>query len=134
MFYFCVPTVKFYVHLLYIFLPAIFIFQISLTTDFIVCDVSGQNGNIMLELGIAAAWRRKEHVIILRDRSDYKPRLFDLNPARHLEYEISFAGTKKLMEDLSSVILSALANIPFSLEIKNLLPCHLAPLSMMVSM
>lgn len=41
------------------------------TADFIICDVSGHNGNVMLELGVAAAWRRKEHVIILRDKNDF---------------------------------------------------------------
>jgi hypothetical protein len=35
--------------------------------DIIVADVSGQNGNVMLELGVAAAWRNKEQVIILRE-------------------------------------------------------------------
>lgn len=81
--------------------------------DFIICDVSGQNGNVMLELGIAAAWRRKEHVIILRDKNDEKPRLFDINPVRHLEYEISFSGIQKLMHDLSKVVADVLATIPF---------------------
>ncbi len=83
------------------------------TTDFIICDVSGQNGNVMLELGIASARRRKEHVIILRDKNDEKPRLFDINPARHLEYEISFSGIQKLMHDLSKVVVEVLATIPF---------------------
>jgi len=83
------------------------------TKDIIVCDVSGQNGNVMLELGIASAWRRKEHVIILRDRSDDKPHLFDINPARHLEYEISFSGMQKLFDDLRKVFLDVLASIPF---------------------
>jgi hypothetical protein len=92
------------------------IWKSLLTADFIICDVTGQNGNVMLELGIAAAWRRKEHVIILRETNDEKPRLFDINPARHLEYEISFSGTKKLAEQLSSVVQDVLANIPFSPE------------------
>ena len=30
--------------------------------DVIVVDVSGQNGNVLVELGVAAAWRRKEQV------------------------------------------------------------------------
>lgn len=81
--------------------------------DFIICDVSGQNGNVMLELGIAAAWRRKEHVIILRDKNDEKPYLFDINPARHLEYDISFSGIQKLMRDLGKVVADVLATIPF---------------------
>src|SRR5262245_14288188 len=47
--------------------------------DFLILDVTGQNGNVMLELGIASAWRRKEHVIILREHSDSMPHLFDIN-------------------------------------------------------
>jgi len=83
------------------------------SADFIICDVSGQNGNVMLELGIASAWRRKEHVIILRDKNDEKPRLFDINPFRHLEYDISFSGIQKLMRDLGKVVADVLATIPF---------------------
>ncbi len=83
------------------------------TADFIICDVSEQNGNVMLELGIAAACRRKEQVIILRDKNDEKPRLFDIMPARHIEYEISFSGFKKLIYDLNIVISDVLATIPF---------------------
>jgi len=67
----------------------------------------------MLELGVAAAWRRKEHVIILRDKNDEKPRLFDINPPRHLEYEISFSGFQKLIRDLGVVVADVLASIPF---------------------
>ena len=67
----------------------------------------------MLELGVAAAWRRKEHVIILRDKNDEKQQLFDINPARHLEYEISFSGMQKLMSDLGEAVAKVLATIPF---------------------
>lgn len=83
------------------------------TADFIVCDVSGGNGNVMLELGVASAWRCKEHVIILRDKSDEQPHFFDINPARHLEYEISFFGMQKLAADLRKVISEVLAAFPF---------------------
>lgn len=96
------------------------------TADFIICDVSGQNGNVMLELGVAAAWRRKEHVIILRNQEDDRPRLFDINPARHLEYEISFGGLQKLASDLGNVISQVLATIPFEIPrpIPITLPFH----------
>lgn len=83
------------------------------TADILVCDVTGQNGNVMLELGIASAWRRKEHVIILRDSSDDRPHLFDINPARHLEYEVSFSGVQRLAENLSKVLIEVLASFPF---------------------
>ena len=88
------------------------IWKALLVSDFIICDVTGQNGNVILELGIAAAWRKKEHVIILRDKSDEKSHLFDINPARHLEYDISFSGTSKLKRDLTTVIADVLATFP----------------------
>lgn len=88
------------------------IWKALLVSDFIICDVTGQNGNVMLELGIAAAWRKKEHVIILRDKSDEKSHLFDINPARHLEYDISFSGIRKIKRDLSTVIADVLATFP----------------------
>ncbi|MBC8521298.1 MAG: hypothetical protein H8D26_04825 [Methanomicrobia archaeon] len=51
--------------------------------------------------------------IILRDKNDEKQHLFDINPARHLEYEISFSGMQKLMRDLGKVVAKVLATIPF---------------------
>ncbi|TKS62003.1 MAG: hypothetical protein EWM72_00130 [Nitrospira sp.] len=82
------------------------------SSDLIIVDVSGQNGNVMLELGIAASWKRKEHVIILRDKNDEKSRIFDINPARHLEYETTFSGFQKLANDLGNVLSKAISNIP----------------------
>ncbi len=35
------------------------IWQQLKSADVIVADVSGQNGNVLLELGVAAGWRRK---------------------------------------------------------------------------
>jgi len=87
------------------------------SSDLIIFDVSGQNGNVLLELGVASAWRKKEHVIILRDKNDDKPRLFDINPARHIEYEISYSGLKKLSEDLHKVMADVLASVPFEIRI-----------------
>jgi hypothetical protein len=93
--------------------------------DFIICDVSGENGNVMLELGVSAAWRKKEHIIILRDKNDEKPFLFDINPARHLEYEISFSGLKKLVDDLIKVVIDVLASIPFQTQYRHKQPITL---------
>jgi hypothetical protein len=90
-------------------------------SDFLICDVSGQNGNVMLELGVASAWRKKEQVIILRQRNDNEKHLFDINPARHIEYDISFEGFKKLFFQLQEVILNILASLPFqSIEIPSI--------------
>lgn len=88
------------------------IWEAILRSDFVVCDITGHNGNVMLELGIASAWRNKEHVIIIRDTGDEKPHLFDINPARHLEYTVTFSGLQKLAADLAHVVTDVLATIP----------------------
>jgi len=41
--------------------------------DVIVADVSGLNGNVMLELGVAAAVKQKEHVIIIKEENPDEP-------------------------------------------------------------
>ncbi len=89
------------------------IWRLIRTADIIICDVTGHNGNVILELGVAAAWRRRENVIILRDEEDDKDHLFDIIPARHLHYRLSYHGIQKLADDLTSVIIDALATYPF---------------------
>lgn len=81
--------------------------------DVVVADVSGQNGNVMLELGVASAWRRKEHVVILREANPDEPHLFDINPARHLEYHRTASGFQKLANQLHKTIFQALSAAPF---------------------
>lgn len=81
--------------------------------DVVVADVSGQNGNVMLELGVASGWRRKEHVVILREANPDEPHLFDINPARHLEYHRTASGFQKLAQQLSTTLFQALSAAPF---------------------
>ena len=82
--------------------------------DVIVADVSGQNGNVLLELGVAAAWRRKEQVIILREESSDEKHLFDINPARHIEYTRTSSGFALLQQKLTGVMLEAVTAAPFA--------------------
>ncbi len=81
--------------------------------DIIVADVSGQNGNVMLELGVAAAWRKKEQVIILREENPEEKHLFDINPARHIEYARTASGFEILKTKLRQTMFDALAAAPF---------------------
>jgi hypothetical protein len=90
------------------------IWQYLKRTDVIVADVSGQNGNVLLELGVAAAWRRKEQVIILREESADEKHLFDINPARHIEYTRTSSGFALLRKKLAGVMLEAVAASPFA--------------------
>jgi hypothetical protein len=81
--------------------------------DVIVADVSGQNGNVMLELGVAAAWREKDQVIILREENPDEKYLFDINPARHIEYARTASGFEVLKNKLRETMFDALAAASF---------------------
>ncbi len=54
--------------------------------DLVIADITGSNGNVMFELGVASAWLDKERVIIIREERADEPRLFDINPARQVDY------------------------------------------------
>jgi hypothetical protein len=81
--------------------------------DIIVADVSGQNGNVMLELGVAAAWRDKEQVIILREEKPEEKHLFDINPRTHIEYTRTSSGFEVLKNKLRQTMFDTVAAAPF---------------------
>jgi len=89
------------------------IWQAIRLADIIVADVSGLNGNVLLELGVSAAWHKKEKVIIVRENRPDEPRLFDILPARHIEYDRTPSGFQKLGQALFTTIQDVLASAPF---------------------
>lgn len=87
------------------------------TADCIIADVSGFNGNVMIELGVAAACREKDQVIIIKN-IDTEEFLFDIAPARHLLYNLStiFNREEKFFKELSIAIVKALTPAPFRMD------------------
>jgi len=88
--------------------------------DVIVADVTGLNGNVLFELGVAAGWHKKERVIVLRERrlqrsvkDEDDVWLFDMQPFRHLLYVRTLEGLSRLGTDLASVLSGVLAAAPF---------------------
>jgi len=87
------------------------------TADIIVADVSGLNGNVMIELGVASACRKKEHVIILKEENPEEDFLFDIDPARHIVYKRgTFSGYQEIVQKLSNAILMSSTAAPFEIE------------------
>jgi hypothetical protein len=84
--------------------------------DFVIADITGSNGNVMFELGVASAWLDKERVIIIREDRPDDPRLFDINPARQVDYTRSPQGFPQLTARLASLIQDAIARAPFETE------------------
>jgi len=58
--------------------------------DIIVCDVSGKNPNVMLELGMRLTFD-KPIIIVKDDETKYD---FDISPVEHLEYRKDFKPTE----------------------------------------
>jgi hypothetical protein len=84
--------------------------------DALVFDVTGLNGNVLLELGVAAAARPLSSVVILRDAEDQSEDgrfLFDLAPTRHLLYHRSVAGSPKFVGQLKEALLHAITPAPY---------------------
>ena len=92
------------------------IWQDILSADLIVADITGRNGNVMFELGVAAACLDKERVIIIREDLPNEPRLFDINPARQLDYTRSPSGFSQLASKLVALIQDGIARAPFEQE------------------
>lgn len=92
------------------------------TADFIIVDVTGTNGNVMIELGVAAACREKDSIIILKENDPKEGFLFDIGAARHIIYERTYPGFKKLGDQLARAITDCLTPAPYledsELEIK----------------
>jgi len=81
--------------------------------DLVIADITGSNGNVMFELGVAAAWLDKERVIILREDRPEEPRLFDINPARQIDYARSPSGFQNLANRLIALIQQGITRAPF---------------------
>jgi hypothetical protein len=80
------------------------IWQDIRTADLVIADITGRNGNVMLELGVASAWLDKERVIIIREDDPGEGWLFDINPARQIAYTRSPSGFASLMSRLAMLI------------------------------
>lgn len=82
-------------------------------SDAIIVDVSDQNGNVMLELGVAASFRDKNNVIIIRGDESEGDFLFDIGPARHLTYRRSLSGSLAFCDKLIRALVFSLTPAPY---------------------
>lgn len=84
--------------------------------DVVVADLTGLNGNVLYELGVAAAWHPKQRVIVIRERTSEATTeqwLFDIQPVRHLTYIRTHRGLGLLTKELGQVLIDVVAAAPF---------------------
>jgi len=93
------------------------IWQDIRSADLVIADISGNNANVMFELGVASAWLDKDRVIIIREaQTPEEQRPFDINPARQIDYTRSPTGFQALLVKLAALIQEGIARAPFEQE------------------
>jgi len=78
------------------------------TNPVVICDVSGLNPNVMLELGIRFGFDKP--TIIIKDfETNY---IFDTSPIKHLEYprDLNYSKIKKFKKELKEAVLATYNN------------------------
>lgn len=85
--------------------------------DVIIIDISEFNMNVSIELGVAAAIRRKENVIILIDNESLEKIPFDFSPVRYVSYNKNFCDEEELTKKLELAIEYSLIPAPYIPEI-----------------
>ena len=70
------------------------------TADLLVIDVTGLNPNVMIEFGVAAALRRPQQVILIKDKADSSHLPFNAFAQRYLSYTRMILGDQAFIEGL----------------------------------
>jgi len=72
--------------------------------EIVICDISGKNPNVMLELGMRLAFD-KPTIIVKDDATSYS---FDTSPIQHLEYrrDLRFADINRFQRELTDKIIA----------------------------
>lgn len=80
------------------------IIQGILSADVVIADVTGNNSNVMYELGIAHCYRRKVIMITHESRNNLA---FDIRQYRVLKYSLTPDGLSQLAQEVREAILRA---------------------------
>jgi len=83
--------------------------------DIIIADITGYNGNVMLELGVASAWRDLRNVIIMQAGEPEDKILFDVQPIKHIRYNRSWFKINVLINNLAEAMFHVLVSAPFDI-------------------
>jgi hypothetical protein len=82
--------------------------------DLVFCDVTGYNANVLFESGVAAAWKRIEQVVFIRDHFYKGQSPFDMAPLRYTEYTLTSDGIAEFKGKLQQLLTAAVIAFPDS--------------------
>ena len=82
--------------------------------DLVFCDVTGYNANVLFESGVAAAWKRIEQVVFIRDHFYKGQSPFDMAPLRYTEYTLTSDGIAEFKGKLEQLLTAAVIAFPDS--------------------
>ncbi|MFH1232114.1 MAG: hypothetical protein V1709_11540 [Planctomycetota bacterium] len=88
------------------------IWQKIIESDLIFCDITGFNPNVMFELGVAAGWKDKYKVVLLKDKYNKMQAPFDILPSRYIEYEMVSDKIKDFANEILKLVGTALISFP----------------------
>lgn len=80
----------------------------------LVFDVTGENASVMMELGVAAAWRLREQVLVIQNAHGTTPIPFNLLPARVLRYTLNPSGLNSLRRRALEAFSWSLSTLPLA--------------------
>jgi hypothetical protein len=88
------------------------IWQEILLADLVFCDITGLNPNVMFELGVSAAWKDKQHVVLIKNRNVAQRSAFDIAPIRYTEYDLAYPGVDQFRAKARRLVEEALIAFP----------------------
>jgi len=80
--------------------------------DLVFCDVTGYNANVLFESGVAAAWKRIEQVVFIRDHFYKGQSPFDMAPIRYTEYTLTSDGIGIFKQKIERLVTAAVIAFP----------------------
>ncbi len=85
-------------------------YQLLLSADIVIADISTLNANAMYELGVRHALRPYA-TIVMKMKDDHVPIPFDVGHLRLLEYRLSQINSKETHKQLSNLLENAIYNL-----------------------
>ncbi len=83
-----------------------------LSADLIFVDITGFNPNVMVELGVCAAWKEMTQVVLIKDHASEQESAFDIAPIRYTTYDLTYPGVDIFRRKVSKLVEDVFISFP----------------------